>query len=128
MFLGLPLLDLDITDLEKDPSIAFNVLNAWIQLDIGNIARMRLGRCAVRNFHQWEPNVIPTGPIDEVYYHKPPHQHELDQEVIPFLVSLGLCYKRFGNENELTAVCEMLKALDPLLNDCQRNWANTRFT
>jgi hypothetical protein len=127
VFLGPPLLDLDITDLERDPSIGFDVLNEWIQLDIGNIARMRLGRCAVRYFSQWEPNVIPTGGIKEAYYHRNPHQHNLDLEVIPFLVSLGFCYKRIGNEGNVTAVCEMLKALDPLLNDYQRGLVENRF-
>jgi hypothetical protein len=44
------------------------------------------------------------------------------------LVSLGLSYKRFGSENELSAVCEMLKALDPLLDEHERELANNRFS
>ena len=128
VFLGPPILDIDVNDLERNPSMAFDVLNAWIKLDIGNIARMRLGRCAVYSFREWEPNVVPAEPIEKVYYHRPPHAHDLDKDIVPLLISLGLSYKRFGNENELTAVCEMLKALDPLLDDSQREWANNRFS
>jgi len=127
VYLGLPILDLKINQLENDPNIAFGILDSWIRLDIGNICRMRIGRCAVRHYSKWQSNIIPICPPIETYYHRPPEQHELNKEIIPFLISLGMSYKRFGYPKQVLAICELLQALDPVLNDRQRIWAGTQF-
>lgn len=123
VYLGKPILCQTLGQFESDPSIARDVLGAWIRLDADNIARRRLGRVAVRFFRDWETNVVPTQTPDERHFADGLYM-KMEEEVGRFLSALAKTYANNNCDGKLRAAREMLRVLgsDPGVSLTRYRW------
>ncbi len=116
LMLGPPILSQDLGALEKDPSVAYNILKAWIQMDAANIARRRMGRLFFQCFWDWQTNVTPQERYLNRYFSGPDYGGA-ERELASLLTALGFNYIDDRQREKLEALRAMLRLLGPLLDE-----------
>ncbi len=123
VMLGPPIFSQDLDALEKDPSVAYKILKAWIQMDAKNIARRRTGRLFFQSFRDWQTNVVPKQVFWSRYYFGPNYRNA-EPEFANQLMAFGINYERSQDAEKLKAVCEMLHLLRPHLGPWEQEFLN----
>lgn len=123
IYLGAPIFRNDLTELERNPDLAYSVIEPWIQVDTVNIARRNLGRIAVACIASWQTNVPPSGSLFTRYYFGP-NFDIAEQYLAPMLTALAHNYRHHKLADKLTALRGFLSVLEPFLDEHGRGFAN----
>jgi hypothetical protein len=103
VYLGEPVLDVTLDNIQANADQLTDVLDAWIRLDRLNVALMRLGRAASVIVRRVTPNAAPVNPEIKIF-NRPVNQHGLLDKIGPLLESLRTSYLRSGNTQRAQAI------------------------
>lgn len=110
VFLGKPVIDMELSEFETKADIIYNVLQRWIAMDHFNVALMRFGRSAACLFQDWTPNEIPTKKLIRIF-DRPVNQHGLLNKLILPLHSLASSYLRAGRPDRAEEIGLLINTL-----------------
>ena len=125
LHLGDPILSMTLSDLEADPTAAHAVLRPWLQLDVQNIARRRIGRIAASCFATWTTNVPPTSSYENHYFFGP-YFPQAEHELAPVLTALAHNYRHAGDKTKCEALSAFLKTIKEHLDSHGLDFAEGR--
>ena len=109
VYLGEPVIDKTLDEVERDADQIVEVLDAWIRIDRLNVALMRLGRAAACTASATRPNEVPSA-LRFFVLHRPVNQHGLLDKLCPILDSLRQSYERFGQPQRAAQVAALLES------------------
>jgi hypothetical protein len=104
---GLPILSMNISDIEDRRDVCYDILRPWLELDKKNIARRGVGRIFSSGFLNWEENRNPSVFFNQ--YTFGPDYRVAEKELKNILIALAHSYKEFGKQTELEALFNYLK-------------------
>lgn len=116
--LGTPILNMTIEEIESNPTICYDVLKKWLELDKKNIARRSIGRIFVSGWIDWLENKIPNNTnILQNYYFYGSGYNFAEFEVAPILTALAHNYQHNNQDEKFKSIVQILLQLKSYLND-----------
>jgi hypothetical protein len=93
VWLGKPIINLSMDELELSGNLAYAAIKPWILTDIANIENKRSGAIVTKHIMQWETNKEPLPGHYSIYYDGPNYQ-AAEKFILPTLVSLLHNYRK----------------------------------
>jgi len=90
IFLGQPILDKNIDEIEKNPDFCHSLIKEWLDIDAINIAQRKIGRISIRLAKNWETNklISKVSNVRTMYFYA--GEYKLSEyEIAPILTGLG---------------------------------------
>jgi hypothetical protein len=123
VYMGPPILRINIASLEKNPDMPYSVMEPWVEEGVANIARRNLGGISTSTFALWKPNESPS-PARFVRYYVGAHFDGAERDVAAMLTGLAHNYRHHRLTGKLEALRPYLAHLTPYLDDHGRMFAD----
>jgi hypothetical protein len=121
--LGPPILQTDVSLLERDPDQPYSVMAPWIEEGIANVARRNLGRITASCISTWKTNEAPTAERF-VRYYIGPNFDVAERDVAAMLTGLAHNYRHHRLNDKLNALRPFLQTLTAHLDGHGQQFAD----
>ena len=122
---GLPILSMDIDEIEKNKDNCYNILKPWLALDKMNIARRSIGRIFSSGYLNWTENEKPKGQFNQ--YAFGPGYPVAEKDIAQILTALAHNYKHNKIQDKLVDLINYLKHFDNYLDQHGKDFVSGKL-
>ena len=122
---GVPILSMDIDEIDKNKDKCYDILKPWLELDKMNVARKSIGRIFSSGFINCEENNHPKGYFNQ--YTFGPDYPLAEKDIAQILTALAQSYKRFKMKDKLNDLVAYLKHLDVHLDQIGKDFVSGKL-